>query len=121
MPATESRMEKPNRLSRRSAASAVSTLMRTLVLMLTKMLRIGRVRLAAHVASPQGQMTRCCAGEVRREHQQGLADAIRSVESAAPPMYSEVRVFVRKDLGFGCPEGMCDLQPMRGVGSAKFA
>ena len=61
-------------------------------------------------------MTRCCADDVSGEHQQGLADAVRSVESAAAPMYSEVRILVRKYLWFACPKGMRYLQPMSGVG-----
>jgi hypothetical protein len=63
-------------------------------------------------------MTCSSAGEVSREYEQGLANAVRSVESATTPMQSEVRVVVRKDLGLASPEGMRYLQAMRGVGRA---
>jgi len=39
----------------------------------------------------------------------------------AAPMESELGVFVGKDLGLACPEGVSYLQAVGGVGGAKFA
>jgi hypothetical protein len=46
------------------------------------------------------------ADEVGWKHEQGLADAVPGVEAAATTVKSELRVFVGKDLGLGCPEGV---------------
>ena len=50
-----------------------------------------------------------------------MADAVPGVEASAAAVKSELWVFVGKDLGLACPEGVSYLQTVRGVGCAKFA
>jgi hypothetical protein len=81
----------------------------------------GWVFFSACVAAQKGQMG--CGGtdEVGWKHEQRLADAVPGVEAASTPVKSELGVFVGKDLGLACPEGVSYLQAVGGVGGAKLA
>jgi hypothetical protein len=50
-----------------------------------------------------------------------LTDTVPGVEAAATTAESELRVFIGKDLGLSCPEGVSYLQAVRGVGCAELA
>jgi hypothetical protein len=50
-----------------------------------------------------------------------LTDTVPGVEAVATTAESELRVFIGKNLGLSCPEGVSDLQAVRGVGCAELA
>src|SRR5580704_2245779 len=80
----------------------------------------GWIFLTACVAAPKGQMGCRGADEVGWKHEQGLADAVPGVETAATTVKSELGIFVGKDLRLACPERVSYLQAMGGVGGAEF-
>ena len=53
--------------------------------------------------------------------EQRLADAIPTEDAAAAAMKSKLRIFVGKHLRLRSPEPVCGLQPVHGIGRAKFA